>query len=182
MERRLDGARRAPRLTWVSDAAQIVRRFLELLETGRTEEALPLLSDDIEWRNSGYPTLRGERLFSVLRAVERYRVTFRAELHHVMSDGDIVLTDRTDHIGFGRWETGFWVYGTVKVHDGRITLWDDHFATGSVVAGAIRGLADAARTSSDAPTRASAGIRSRLRRTRPGGCRPSQTSASAPDQ
>ena len=39
-----------------------------------------------------------------------------------------VLTDRTDVLRKGKWETSFWVRGTFEVRDGRITLWDDAFS------------------------------------------------------
>ena len=40
----------------------------------------------------------------------------------------MVLTDRTDVLRKGKWETSFWVRGTFEVRDGKITLWDDAFS------------------------------------------------------
>ena len=39
-----------------------------------------------------------------------------------------MLTDRTDVIAVGSWETSFGVRGTFEVRDGLITLWDDAFS------------------------------------------------------
>lgn len=125
----------------MSEAAGVVLRFLELCATKQVDEAVGLLTDDVEWRNSGFPTLRGERAVSALRAMESRGISFSADMHHIATTGDVVLTDRTDHLGIGRWTASFWVCGTFVVRDGRIALWDDHFATGNVLVGAVKGLA-----------------------------------------
>jgi limonene-1,2-epoxide hydrolase len=129
----------------MSDAAAIVREFLSLLEHGRAAEAVEMLTEDAEWRNTGLPTLRGDRVRRTLLDMERRHVAFRAEMHHLAADGDVVLTDRTDILRIGRWESSFWVCGTFRVRDGRIALWDDHYAMGNVLAGSVRGLVNLVR-------------------------------------
>jgi limonene-1,2-epoxide hydrolase len=126
-------------------AATTVTQFLELLASERAAEAAELLSPGIEWRNSGWPTIRGARVGAMLRDMDRRHIRFAVTFHHVAeeerADGaSIVLTERTDLIGFRRWSTSFWVCGTFRVEDGLITLWDDHFSTGSVLLGAVKGL------------------------------------------
>lgn len=125
----------------MGDAASVVLEFLDLCASKRVDEAVGLLTDDIEWRNSGFPTLRGPRAVAALRAMESRGISFSADMHHVATTGDVVLTERTDHLGVGRWTASFWVCGTFAVRGGRIALWDDHFAAGNVLLGAARGLA-----------------------------------------
>jgi limonene-1,2-epoxide hydrolase len=129
----------------MSDSGAVVREFLSLLEAGRAGEAVGLLAPDAQWRNSGLPTLRGPRVRSTLLQMERRNVRFRADLHHVATEGDAVLTDRTDYLRIGRWEASFWVCGTFRVRDGRIELWDDHYAMGNVLAGSVKGLVNLIR-------------------------------------
>jgi len=124
----------------MSEAADVVLRFLDLCASRRVDEAVGLLTDDVEWRNSGFPTLRGPRAISALQAMERRGMSFSVDMHHIATTGDVVLTERTDHLGVGRWTASFWVCGTFEVRDGRIALWDDHFATGNVLVGAVKGL------------------------------------------
>lgn len=126
-------------------AAETVTRFLELLASERAAEAAELLSPDVEWRNSGLPTIRGARVGAMLRDMGRRHIRFDVTFHHVAeesADGgaSVVLTDRTDLIGYRRWSTSFWVCGTFRVEDGLITLWDDHFSTANLLLGAVRGL------------------------------------------
>ncbi|MGH3413566.1 MAG: limonene-1,2-epoxide hydrolase family protein [Marmoricola sp.] len=128
-----------------TDSADTVRNFLELLAAQRATEAVDLLDEEVDWRNTGLPTLRGAgRVGGVLRDMERRRIGFSAELHHVASDGEVVLTERTDVIRYGRFETAFWVCGTFRVREARIVLWHDHFSMGNVVAASALGLARAA--------------------------------------
>ncbi len=124
----------------LADPVAVVRRFFDLLIAQEAAAAAELLADDVEWRNTGLPTLRGgRRVGGILRDMEQRRISFSAELHHVAADGDIVLTERTDYLGRGRFRTDFWVCGTFRVEDGRIALWDDHFSLGNFIAGAGRG-------------------------------------------
>jgi limonene-1,2-epoxide hydrolase len=123
----------------------VVRQFLELLHEPDTKAAVELLHDDVEWRNSGAPTLRGKkRVGGMLRDMEKRHIGFEAKMHHVAATGDVVLTDRTDVLSVGRWETSFWVRGTFEVVDGTIRVWDDAFSwadlTRSSLMGAVRAV------------------------------------------
>jgi limonene-1,2-epoxide hydrolase len=60
--------------------------------------------------------------------------------HHVAANGDVVLTDRTDVIKAGSWETSFRVRGTFEVRDGRIVLWDDSFSWLELLESGVVGL------------------------------------------
>lgn len=126
----------------------VVRSFFDLLVDRRAAEAAELLADDVVWRNTGLPTVRGaRRVGGLLRDMERRAISFSADLHHVAASGPVVLTERTDYLGRGRFAADFWVCGTFRVEDGRITLWDDHFALGNVLTGVGRGALRALRGS-----------------------------------
>jgi limonene-1,2-epoxide hydrolase len=124
----------------MTDPALIVQSFLTLLENKEADAACELLAPDIEWRNTGMPTFRGRKVPSMLRDMEKRSIGFRVDLHHIASNGNIVLTDRTDYLSYKRWENAFWVCGTFEVVDDHITLWDDHFAMGNFLAASVRGL------------------------------------------
>jgi len=122
-------------------AETIVREFLHHLAARETDAALALLADDVVWRNTGLPTFEGERVHAMLRDMERRGVRFDVEFRHVAADGDVVLTDRTDVIGMGTWETSFGVRGTFEVRDGRIAVWDDAFSWLELLGSGVLGLA-----------------------------------------
>lgn len=125
-------------------AEQTVRDFLDHLTRGEVEQALVLLDPGVEWRNTGMPTYRGDRVHAMLRDMVRRDVTLDVQWHHVAANGDVVLTDRTDVLGRGSWSTSFRVRGTFEIKDGRIAVWDDSFSwlelLGSGAAGLVRML------------------------------------------
>jgi limonene-1,2-epoxide hydrolase len=128
----------------VTQSEQIVRDFLALLETD-PKASVALLHDDVEWRNTGLPTFRGRKVGAMLRDMEKRKVGFAAVMHHAAANGDIVLTDRTDYLRFGRWESSFGVRGTFEVVDGKIRVWDDAFSWGDFTRGSLVGLLRAIR-------------------------------------
>ena len=62
-------------------------------------------------------------------------------MHHSATDGEVVLTDRTDQITLGRFRARFWVYGRFVVRDGQIAVWRDCFDWLDVTIAIMRGLA-----------------------------------------
>lgn len=132
-------------MTRVIESEQVVREFLSLVETDPAA-SVALLHDDVEWRNTGLPTIRGKkRVGGMLRDMAKRRIGFEARTHHAAADGSVVLTDRTDVLRVGPWETSFWVRGTFEVVDGKIRLWDDAFSWAGFARGSLLGLVRAVR-------------------------------------
>lgn len=110
------------------EPTEVVRAFLLALQDGDLDAALPLLADDVVWINVTLPTVKGRaRIERLLRPAFRRGGRFRVHLHAVASDGDVVLTDRTDAIGIGPFEQRLWVYGRFTVKGGKIAVWRDSF-------------------------------------------------------
>lgn len=129
----------------MNDPESVVRRFFDLLGVGQAKDAVALLSPDVEWRNTGMPTIRGRKVGGMLLDMDRRRIGFRVDMHHLAANGGIVLTERTDYLSYRRWESAFGVCGTLAVEDGLITLWDDHFSMGSVLLASLKGLVGVVR-------------------------------------
>jgi limonene-1,2-epoxide hydrolase len=131
--------------TATTEPAEVVRSFLLGLQAGDLDRALALLADDVIYINVSLPTIRGrariDRLFRP--ALERLGGGFRVHFHTIASDGQTVLTDRTDALSLGPVEQRFWVYGRFEVVDGRITLWRDSFDWLDLMVGLVRGVAGA---------------------------------------
>lgn len=124
----------------MSEPDSVVRECLQLLADGDGRAAVALLDPEVEWKNTGLPTLRGKRAHGAFLSMEQRGIGFDVEMHHLAVDGDVVLTDRTDTLAYGRFRTSFWVCGTFRVRESRIVLWDDHFSMGNVTLGALKGL------------------------------------------
>jgi len=125
-----------------------VREFFAALELGALDEAFELVAPDVVWRNAGLPTLRGDAAMRrALAGIDRARMRFSADLHHVVADGDVVLIDRTDHVMVGPVRVDFWVCSTFELRDGKIALWQDRYAWGNVLGGAAAGVVRAVTAS-----------------------------------
>ena len=63
----------------MTEPEAVVRRFFDLLIDREAAAAAELLADDVEWRNTGFPTIRGgRRVGGILRDMERRRISFSA--------------------------------------------------------------------------------------------------------
>ncbi|GAA1992314.1 limonene-1,2-epoxide hydrolase family protein [Amycolatopsis minnesotensis] len=125
-----------------TEPAAVVVEFLNALARYDVDAALDLVTDDLAYTNVSLPTIHGrERLRKLAGPVLRPgRMGFGVHNHHVAADGDVVLTDRTDELRFGRFAARFWVYGRFVVRDGRIAVWRDSFDWRDISVGVVRGL------------------------------------------
>jgi len=124
--------------------AETVKTFLLALEADDLDTALPLLADDVEYVNVSLPPMHGRRRVErAMRSFQKRGAGFRVHFHAVATEGDTVLTERTDALIFGRVEQRFWVYGRFEVRDGRIAVWRDSFDWADLTVGLLRGIAGA---------------------------------------
>ena len=122
--------------------ADIVVDFLGAWARYDVDAVLELVTEDLVYTNVSLPTIHGrDRLERLARPIIRDdRLGFNAYLHHVATDGDVVLTDRVDELHFRRFAARFWVYGRFVVRDEKIAVWRDSFDWLDVTIGNLRGL------------------------------------------
>jgi limonene-1,2-epoxide hydrolase len=123
------------------DAAEVVREFLLALQEGDLERSVPLLAEDVEWINVSLPTVHGRRAIErIFQVAQKGGGGFRVHFHAIASEGNVVLTQRTDAMTLGRFEHRFWVAGRFEVEEGQIVVWRDSFDWGDLLVGFLRGL------------------------------------------
>ncbi len=128
----------------VEDPQAVVEGFLAAMASGDARGAAALIDDDILYVNVGMPPMRGRaRVEKVLAFLDRPGTGFEVYLHAIATEGDVVLTERTDVLTFGRVRMQFWVWGRFEVRDGAITLWRDSFDYLDFARSGLRGLAGA---------------------------------------
>lgn len=109
----------------------VVRQFLKDWENGFVGAFEKWMSDDALWQNTGFPDAKGRDAYMDL--LRRYQsVTAmpygRAEIINIASAGDVVLTERVDHLwGDGEHKHSAKIMGAFVVRDGRIVRYSDHF-------------------------------------------------------
>lgn len=124
---------------------EIVEKFLYALRDKDLDTAGALLDDHVVYQNVGFPTIRGRaRTMKVFNGMQPPSRGFDVRFHRVATDGDTVITERTDALIFGRVRLNFWVCGVFEVHEGRITLWRDYFDMFDLIKAIARGVAGAA--------------------------------------
>ncbi|MFT5564221.1 MAG: limonene-1,2-epoxide hydrolase [Myxococcota bacterium] len=122
-------------------AVALVERFLDGLMQGDAAAVAGLLTDDVEWHNVGWPTIRGKRrvVAALTKLTELPGFSFTVEMHNIVANGDVVMTERTDGLWVGPLGGEFWVCGTFELRDGQIAVWRDRFDVYAMVKGTVRG-------------------------------------------
>ncbi|MCD6059728.1 MAG: hypothetical protein K0S16_39 [Moraxellaceae bacterium] len=121
--------------------ATVVTRFLQAMAEQDHGTVAALLAPDVQYTNVSLPTITGgERVAKVLRTALRPGVAFEVQTHSIAANGDTVLTERTDALKLGPLHLQFWVCGTFRVENGRITLWRDYFDWVDMGKAAVRGV------------------------------------------
>jgi limonene-1,2-epoxide hydrolase len=126
------------------DPAEVVTSFLVALQNNEIENAMELLAPDAVWINVSLPAVRGrDRIERICRLGPKTGTHFRVHFHNIATHGNIVLTERTDALGRGRFEQRFWVYGRFELADGRIKVWRDSFDWLDMIVSLVRAGAGA---------------------------------------
>jgi limonene-1,2-epoxide hydrolase len=111
------------------DNARTVETFLYALQDEDFDTAEALVSEDLVWQNVGLTKMRGRRRIMKLFRSGEGRAGFEVKIHHIATDGNSVLTERTDALIFGPLRLQFWVCGTFDLQDGQIRVWRDYLDT-----------------------------------------------------
>ncbi|HKV21478.1 MAG TPA: limonene-1,2-epoxide hydrolase family protein [Mycobacterium sp.] len=121
--------------------ARTVETFLYALQDEDFDTADAQLADNVLYLNVGYTKMRGRKRVIKLFRMGQGRMRFEVKFHRVATDGNAVLTERTDALIFGPIRLQFWVCGVFEVQGGKITLWKDYFdALDFFVKAPLRGL------------------------------------------
>ena len=125
-----------------STPEQIVTQFLHALETQDHDQIAALLAPNLHYTNVSLPTLKGgQKVANLFEVLLRRGTGFQVKVHSIATNGNTVMTERTDVINVGSLHVGFWVCGTFQVENGRIVLWRDYFDWWDISRGALRGVA-----------------------------------------
>ncbi|WP_078326690.1 limonene-1,2-epoxide hydrolase family protein [Mycobacteroides salmoniphilum] len=121
---------------------EIVEGFWDALRRSDLAALDALLDDAVRWENVGLPTVRGRSM--VLRALSSLNLPgagFDVKIHRITSEGNTVMTERTDVIIVGSLHIAFWVCGVTELSDdGKVTLWRDYADVWNLTKGLARGI------------------------------------------
>ena len=118
----------------MSDPIDVVRRFCAALSGRDTEAVRPLLTDDAVYQNVGMAANVGVDavVADLTNQYSMFPEEYRFDIKHVAVNGNVVLTERIDHLAGPAMKLVLPVMGTFVVDGGRISRWTDYFDTGLV--------------------------------------------------
>jgi limonene-1,2-epoxide hydrolase len=111
---------------------EVVREFCA--SVSKRDEGLvrPLLADDVVYHNIGMAPSVGidATVENLAGQWAMFPTTYEFEMRTAAAAGDVVLTERIDHIGSVETSYPVPVMGAFEVRDGKIVRWRDYFDTG----------------------------------------------------
>jgi limonene-1,2-epoxide hydrolase len=112
---------------------EVVRSFCASVRQRDAGVVRPYFSDDVVYHN--IPMDPAEGIEATMAMIEMFfgicdELDF--EIHHLASDGEAVLTERTDTFTMQGKTAPLPVMGVFHVRDGKITVWRDYFDMGQV--------------------------------------------------
>ena len=118
------------------NAETIVRDFCRAFEEPNLEKILGFFSEDAIYHNiplepaQGVPAIR-----AVLEQFISPDAKSEFEIRHIASSGNVVLTERVDHLSIQGKPVALPVMGTFEIgDDGKIHAWRDYFDMGQLTA------------------------------------------------
>ncbi len=125
----------------IASPEEIVTHFLHALEAQDHDRIAALLAPNLRYTNVSLPTIKGGRVVSNLfKRLLGKKTGFQVQIHRIATNGNIVMTERTDVIEVGPLHVAFWVCGTFRVEQGQIVLWRDYFDWFNIARGTLRGV------------------------------------------
>jgi limonene-1,2-epoxide hydrolase len=113
-------------------AEEVVRDFMAaFVEAWRTGDAATLssfFSEDAEYCDGPLAPVHGRKaIVADLARMMSLAGEVDADIRHLLSDSEVVMTERVDYLRLGGEPAGLRIAGVFEVHDGVITGWRDYF-------------------------------------------------------
>lgn len=113
----------------MSDPIEVVRRFCETLSRRDAAAVRPMLTDEAIYQNVGMAANVGADavVADLANQYTMFPEEYRFEIKHVAAHGNVVLTERVDHLAGPGMKMALPVMGAFVVDGDRIVRWTDYF-------------------------------------------------------
>jgi limonene-1,2-epoxide hydrolase len=105
-----------------------IAAFIAAWPTGDAATLGRFFSEDAEYSNGPLEPVHGrEAIVADLAGMMSLGGEVDADIRHLLSDGEVVMTERVDCVRLGGKSASLWIAGVFQVHDGVIFRWRDYF-------------------------------------------------------
>ena len=113
----------------MTDAAEIVREFCAAVSKRDAELLRPLLADDVVYHNMGMEATVGieATLANLSGQWAMFPEVYEWHVRNLMTDGNVVMTERIDTVGMNGARAPVPVSGTFEISNGKIHRWRDYY-------------------------------------------------------
>ena len=106
----------------------IVDRFIASWRRGDVEAMLECCADDVRYQNMPMePSVGTAALREVQEMFFSVAQDFRIEVHRQVSNGNLVMQERTDYFSIGGSGITLPICGVFEIESGRIAAWREYF-------------------------------------------------------
>ncbi len=111
-----------------TESVALIRRFIEACVRADADEFASYFTEDAIWWNSPWEPVEGrEAIRETLRRGAQRMVALPWEIRHIVSDGDVVLTERVDNFMVGDTRISVPCMGIFELRNGKIAAWRDYW-------------------------------------------------------
>jgi limonene-1,2-epoxide hydrolase len=107
---------------------ELVRRFFEACVRADPDEFAAYFTEDAVWWNAPWQPVKGRQAIreTLYRGAQRM-TALPWEVHHIVAEGDVVMTERVDHFLVGETHIHVPCMGILELRDGKIAAWRDYW-------------------------------------------------------
>ena len=111
-----------------AESVALIRRFLEACVRADPEEFASYFTEDATWWNSPWKPVEGRTAIreTLRRGAERM-VALPWKIRNIVSDGDVVMTERMDYFLVGETQISVPWMGVFELRNGKIAAWRDYW-------------------------------------------------------
>lgn len=110
------------------ESVAFIRSFIEACVRADPDEFASYFAQDAVWWNSPWQPVKGREAIreTLLRGAQRM-TALPWEIRHIISEGDIVVTERIDRFLVGTKKISVPCMGIFELLDGKIAAWRDYW-------------------------------------------------------
>jgi limonene-1,2-epoxide hydrolase len=116
-------------------ADEVVDRIIACLNAHDVDAMVAMMTPDAVWHNMPWaaPAVGTEQIRAAVTANPEILGSLEIEVHHQISDGTLVINERTDRYTHEGKAVSLPVVGVLEVHDGLVTAWREYFDLASAL-------------------------------------------------